>query len=176
MTVRLSPEYAAIQEHYGTRRAERSQVMLMEHINQGLRILQAIGADYATQCAYCLHPLFQNDAELLSTGVGYAHYSKNPYSIMLVMEYRQQANAWLSDKVRSSAGAIYHDGEPHPGPLFEVKNMLIADKVQNYKDFLLHHFTTHERAQELDFYFMRWLKVLGITPIRFQDLCVIAQG
>ena len=38
--------------------------------------------------------------------------------------------------------------------------MLIADKVQNYKDFLLYHKNTHERSDELDEYFNSWFKIL----------------
>lgn len=40
--------------------------------------------------------------------------------------------------------------------------MLIADKVQNYKDFRKHHLDTHARADELDFYFKTWLKELDV--------------
>ncbi|MGK0389502.1 MAG: hypothetical protein ACI94Y_002242 [Maribacter sp.] len=44
----------------------------------------------------------------------------------------------------------------------EVKQMLIADKVQNYKDFMLYHYKLHTRSDELYEYFQNWSKLLGI--------------
>ena len=47
-------------------------------------------------------------------------------------------------------------------PLAEVGDMLRADKVQNYKDFLLHHRDTHPRADALHRYFRQWLQRLSV--------------
>ena len=44
----------------------------------------------------------------------------------------------------------------------EVRLMLIADKVQNYKDFMLHHFMTHKRSNQLYMYFHNWFTLLDI--------------
>jgi hypothetical protein len=172
--IKQSNEYQAIKKFYGDRRAERSQVLLMDHIDQGLRILQAINADKFVQQAYCLHPLFQADADLATRGLLFTldeGEGADPYVILLVMEYRQWANAWLSDKVGCTAGVIHYSGKPTAGPLIEVKQMLIADKVQNYKDFLTYHKVTHERSKELDHYFRHWLKVLEVDETQFVQLC-----
>lgn len=181
--VRTSYAYNAISGFYRDRRAERSGVLLMNHIDEGLVVLRELGAlDHALR-AFCLHPLFQADAELTSVGIGFMNDGPDdPYDILLAMEYRHQANAWLSDKVRrvvmvGSGGNeirtdhIDVDGMPTPGPLVAVKNMLIADKVQNYKDFRLHHLGKHERSDELEIYFKTWLHVLGISLKRFKALC-----
>ncbi|WP_437969795.1 hypothetical protein WMF04_11090 [Sorangium sp. So ce260] len=48
-------------------------------------------------------------------------------------------------------------------PLEEVNHLLRADKIQNYKDFLLHHRGTHPRRVELDRYFNQWLARLGVS-------------
>lgn len=40
--------------------------------------------------------------------------------------------------------------------------MLVADKVQNYKDFSLYHADTHPRAKELERYFQNWFCRLNI--------------
>jgi len=42
----------------------------------------------------------------------------------------------------------------------EVKQMLIADRAQNYKDFMLHHCGKHERSGELYKYFNNWFELL----------------
>jgi hypothetical protein len=41
--------------------------------------------------------------------------------------------------------------------------MLVADKVQNYKDFMIHHYGTHERSQALYIYFHKWFHALNIA-------------
>lgn len=90
------------------------------------------------------------------------------------MEYRSQANAWLSDKVIKvplmGIGPTTHcvpNGVPTPGPLADVRDMLIADKIQNYKDFIIYHRGTHPRSDELDTYFEAWLRVLRVD--NFQE-------
>lgn len=178
-------EHALVSKFYGDRTAERSGVPLMNHINEGLIVLQWIDADIATLRAWCLHPLVQRDEDLA------ANYNRlrdlwlaenmDPAVLMLAMEYRNQANAWLSDKVSLVWGADGATarlawrpklaGAPSTGPLTGVKHMLIADKVQNYKDFRTYHSKSHERAQELEAYFEKWLQVLGVTEQEYKRLC-----
>lgn len=185
--VRSTDQWAAVAKFYGDRKAERSQVPLMRHIEEGVAILAALGADLTTMRAYVLHPLFQNDAELSTVGFEmveepHAHSRHmDPLVVMLVMEYRYQANAWLSDKVRllhrgDARQEAIMTGRPTPGPLPEVRLMLIADKVQNYKDFLVHHHGRHARSAELAFYFQKWLEVLGIDQAEFTHLAKIAEA
>ncbi len=80
------------------------------------------------------------------------------------MEYRSVANEYLSHRT------IAHVDEIRLSPLPEVNQMLIADKVQNCKDFELYHKATHPRSAELDLYFNNWLRRLGITPERYTTL------
>ena len=60
----FSPEYKVIERYYGDKIAERSKVMLMNHINEGLLILDAIEASEQAKKAYCLHPILQSDSDL----------------------------------------------------------------------------------------------------------------
>lgn len=160
------PEYNAVKEFYGDRKAERSGVPLIQHIQEGLTVMECELASVAARKAYCLHPLFQNDAELTTVGLNYClsqfEGSITPAVILMVMEYRARANAWLSDKVGLYDGEIILQGKPDYGPMEAVRLMLIADKVQNYKDFMLYHYGTHARSAELKRYFEAWFVALRV--------------
>jgi hypothetical protein len=169
--VKYTAEYKAIQEHYGDKKAERSGVPLIWHIDEGLEILELIGASKDAMRAYCLHPLFQNDEDLAKTLEENSLYVFSTRCVVLAMEYRARANDWLSDKVATEATMTFSGhlssevvsyGLPTAGNLLEVKQMLIADKVQNYIDFLQYHYGRHQRSNELAHYFLEWFKVLDI--------------
>jgi hypothetical protein len=51
-----------------------------------------------------------------------------------------------------------------------VREMLIADKIQNRKDFELYHKDTHPRAKELTEYFNEWMKILDISEEKYQNI------
>lgn len=159
----------AITDFYGERRAERSQVPLINHIKEGLVILGEIGASEEAKDAFCLHPIFQSDADLANNIQRAREFPA--YVMTLVMEYRLRANAALSDRVILVRDTPTWTGHlATPGALPEVRDMLIADKVQNYADFLLYHNGTHARSAELHYYFKHWLAQLHITPERFRNL------
>ncbi len=63
--VEFSTSYAEVMHFYGTDKAKRSQVNLMNHIEEGIAILQHLGCDKDTIDAYCLHPIFQGDNEVI---------------------------------------------------------------------------------------------------------------
>jgi len=80
----------------------------------------------------------------------------------LAMEYRSVANAYLSPM---------GDREPAQirlSPIEAVNDMLRADKIQNYRDFLRYHDGTHPRSAALHRYFRAWLTRLGIGD-RFEE-------
>lgn len=169
--------YEMIKVHYGNRRAKRSNVLLMNHIDEGLEILKMLRADRDVEDAFCLHPLLQADADLKANRHWVATSEVTPRAVLLAMEYRFRANAWLSDKVTvDTEGNIAFQGAPTYGDLPEIKQMLIADKVQNYDDFLLFHARTHARAKELDAYFKEWFKALGVSDEDFRRLADFAKG
>lgn len=155
-------EYKLINFFYGDRVARRSQVPLINHINEGLVVLSAIDATDAAKQAFCIHPLLQADEDLEENY--YMASRLDPHVLMLAMEYRSVANEYLSDKVNTGQ-------EIRLSPLPEVNQMLVADKVQNYKDFLTYHHGTHERSDELSVYFEKWLNRLEIDNQTYLDLC-----
>jgi hypothetical protein len=146
--------YSIIKEYYGDRAAERSKVPLINHIDEGLIILRHIKADGYAMEAYCLHPMFQSDAEFMKNIKTVDKFQLvDRQSLMLCMEYRRVANSYLSTSLLSSFVGFTD---------LRVRDMLIADKVQNYKDFINHHFLIHERSQELHSYFISWQALLDI--------------
>lgn len=150
------PEYQMIQNHYGDGIAKRSGQPLMNHIDEGITVLKSINASEDAIKAYCLHPLFQGDEDLKKSFNTLDLCKISPSALALTLEYRSVANEYLSKREIKSISEI------RLSPLTEVNQMLIADKVQNYKDFLLHHKGSHERGVELDQYFKNWFKVLSI--------------
>jgi hypothetical protein len=164
-------EYQAVVAFYGARKAKRSDVPLMEHIDQGLTVLEALGATERAMRAYCLHPLLQADEDLAqSYERGVATLTDDPSVLVLALEYRHIANATLSPRLISSADDI------PLSPLDEVNDMLRADKVQNWKDFVRHHRGTHPRSAELERYFKLWHSALSLSQARVAALVELAEA
>ena len=164
--------YNAVVEFYGDKRAKRSNLPYMNHIDEGIFILDKIKASPQSIDAFCLHPIFQADIdfEKFKLGSGSNKFqqlllSKVPsYQMMITMEYRSIANAYLSQREISSIEDIALS------PNKDVNDMLIADKIQNYKDFILYHRSSHPRADKLEAYFNNWFKRLNITDDMYKDI------
>lgn len=157
-----SMEYQLISEFYAGRVADRSSVPLMNHINEGLHILISRHASVSTKRAFCLHPLVQDDATL-KENLDSLIVNADKVALLLAMEYRNIANQYLSERKINDVRDI------NLSPLPEVNEMLIADKIQNYKDFCLYHKATHECADELEEYFLNWFERLEIFNI--EEMC-----
>jgi hypothetical protein len=161
--IKESQPYKMIVEFYGAREAARSKVKLINHINEGLVVLQELGASVDAQEAFCLHPMTQDDAEIKQNFAWVANTCR-PAVVMLAMEYRSVANDYLSPKVWTAQ-------KIRLSPLKEVNDMLIADKVQNRKDFITYHKGTHKNSDTLTVYFTQWLDALGVSEEQYQKLC-----
>ncbi len=164
--VSTSLEYQLISDSFQMMYAKRSGVHYMNHIDEGLMVLKDIGASEDAMKAFCLHPLVQMDDALLETFDTLSSNSLIQRPLALAMEYRSVANKWLSNKVQGG----WFTTSPTLSPLKEVNDMLIADKLQNYKDFLLYHKKTHKRSEDLEIYFHSWLNALGMPIRKTQDL------
>ncbi len=161
-------EYELIQTYYGFQTAERSQVPLINHIDEGLQILEMINASRAAKRAYCLHPMVQEDDALEKN---WLLLSDIESQIMLfAIEYRNIANQYLSIR---EIGSLH---EIRLSPLVTVNHMLVADKVQNYKDFRLYHYGKHERSEELNQYFHNWFIRLNLTVNAVEDYIARLSG
>lgn len=155
-------EYTAIEEIYGAEKAIRSGVDKINHIDEGLYILEKIGASNVAKKAYCLHPIVQGDKELVDN---YFKFDYHPTIVIAAIEYRSVANDYLSKREIKTIEDI------RLSPLKDVNDMLIADKMQNRKDFDLYHNGTHDRSSELNQYFDNWFKRLGITDEFYNEFC-----
>lgn len=145
-------EYQMIKKYYGDEKARRSGVPLINHIDEGITILKEIGASDAAIRAYCLHPMLQSDQAFLANKE-LDFIGVRTEVLLLTMEYRRTANSYLSHMDESSFVGFVCD---------DVEHMLVADKVQNFKDFMIYHRDTHERSDELYKYFRNWFKILGV--------------
>lgn len=152
--------YQKINNFYGDKRAKRSKVLLMNHINEGLLILDYLNADIHTKEAFCLHPLMQDTNILLETIEDSSYNNIDSKSIMLCMEYRHVANSFLSGKKKENVLPLINES---------IRQLLIADKVQNYKDFIIYHKHTHKNSKRLEEYFNEWLTLLNISIYEFHD-------
>jgi hypothetical protein len=165
MHIVLAPEYKLINRVYGQQKARRSGVYYMAHIDEGLAVMQDLGHSEVAQRAYCLRPLVQKDEDLsytLNHGMLRGEYRGClPHSWVLAMEYRAVANACLAYTPQWGFKL---------SALPEVNQMLVADKVQNRKDFEKHHADTHPQAHKLDAYFRFWLDALGVREDKYQEL------
>jgi hypothetical protein len=162
-------EYELIKHHYGQRTTERSGVLLMNHIDEGVAVLDALGASDHARRAFCLHPLFQADEKLAKLWQDYYALGEiDPHVLVLVMEYRNVAN-------RGALHNLDYRNGPQLSPLIDVNKMLVADKVQNRKDFEKYHTDTHPDRVMLKVYFHRWLAALGISEEEYQKLAEVCE-
>lgn len=163
------PAYLAVERRYGDTWAARSGLNWMNHIDEGLRVLHRwLGASERAQQAWCLHPLVQGDEDLRRSHDEGVLDEFEPRVVTLALEYRNIANAFLSPM------------DEHPGyvdagrivrsPLAEVDAMLVADKIQNCKDFRRYHRGSHPRSARLERYFDRWLAALGVDAGQVERL------
>lgn len=165
----LSIPYDCIKQFYGDLKAKRSGVPLMNHIDEGLVIIMK--AHEATPElnlidvleAYCIHPLIQDDKAYVKTVSAKRRGLVGEIRkevLVFAIEYRHAANSFLSKD-------FPHQYRPSPFP--EVSLMLIADKVQNRKDFIKYHRGTHPHSERLDAYFREWMEILHIDEFDYQN-------
>lgn len=163
----LWPEYKAICSFYESHCAERSGVLYINHIEEGLFILKDLNVSEIAQKAFVIHPMCQSNEDLSTF---WERIKTSPSDdiihkidlkvILLAIEYRNIANGYLS--------FADPNDDPKLSPIDEVNQMLCADKIQNRIDFERFHLKTHPRAEILDSYFKKWLLKLEVTEEQFQ--------
>lgn len=150
-----SEERLAIEEFYGNRTSSRSGIPLMNHILEGCEMLREWGRPDNEIRAFCIHPLAQSNMDVSWSNVGY-----------LAEDYAEVANSYLCKPETDWAISPLDVDCLIRHKLIKcidekaVLWMLLADKVQNQKDFRIYHWFTHKRSRELEHYFNLWIKYL----------------
>lgn len=162
--------YNLIRSVYKERSANHSGIKYMNHIDEGLHILRMYNADEHTMDAFCLHPLVQGDSDLvdaLSLDFSRIH----PTALILAMEYRRVANAYLLPRKIKDYTKIMLS------PLPQVNLMLVADKIQNRKDMLASiDGRSNKMVKNLNLYFKNWLQRLEVSETRFAEVVKELKG
>lgn len=153
--------YSLIKNHYGDKTTKRSGVKLINHIDEGIKILILLGASHCAIQAYCLHPIVQDDESYQKLFNSNEINLIPQVSLTLAIEYRHAANSFLSTMPKENLKMSIFG---------HVKQMLIADKIQNRKDFEIYHKNTHPRTKELTEYFNQWMKILDISEEKYQSI------
>jgi hypothetical protein len=119
-----------------------------------------------------IHPLLQSDADL-KNNLDKVISTVDIKVVSMALEYRNIANAFLSDRLQLIIdNNLLHLSSIKLSPLKEVNDMLIADKVQNKKDFekYLKNREDVPNSQTLDLYFKMWLDVLEVSNDKYLEL------
>lgn len=157
-------EYRLIKEFYDDQRAKRSGVPYINHIIEGCAALWAMtgveSADVTVQearemqRAFCLHPFAQNSLKEF-TDLACKH------------ELHQRLIIWAADYAAIARQFLTVDLPHYPthpprivlSQIREVNLMLLADKIQNYKD-LRHYNSLLPNYAALNYYFEHWISEL----------------
>lgn len=172
--------YQIIKEHFAGQIATRSALPYINHIHEGIYILnRCFGWDETTAEAFCVHPIFQDVSDDSHATQARCKSELNHRVTDLASQYAKAANAYTSKHRLLEIAAI-----PLPSDS-AVRQMLVADKVQNKKDFVaqvLNPSTANSNSQgnaqlnaHLMSYFDRWLDRLGVTPTNFTELATELQ-
>ena len=149
-------EYTIIESYYGDTKAERSGETYITHINEGLKLLDTLKASPLAKAAFCLHPIVQSDTDFarLIASDSPIFARANFKAWVLATEYRRWSMMFTTDSSVAPKITITDAN---------IKNMLIADKVQNM--IALQRNRKKYDANEfkrLNSYFNSWMDILGV--------------
>uniref|UniRef100_A0AAU6W1B1 Uncharacterized protein n=1 Tax=Pseudomonas phage Nican01 TaxID=3138540 RepID=A0AAU6W1B1_9CAUD len=156
----ISGEYDLIELFYKDKTAKRSGVRLMNHIDEGIQMMYEMRASGIAISAFCLHPIAQSGNKGFHILLTAARKQKIRHeAIHLAQQYAYAANSFLCKP--STDHFTHKDLCREVGPLNQdLIHMLVADKIQNEKDFELYHKGSHPRSEQLAHYFNLWLEYL----------------
>lgn len=172
-SIENSEEYKLAERILTPLQARRAGVSYFTHVKQGLAIMNAYveNEDYPVivydpiieKRAFCLHPLIQKVEDFKDNY--YELNVCNPLCVALAVEYRWTANLGLRPILEANGCSITLSDFP------AVNLMLVADKVQNYYEFLKYGEPKFSKEDaRIDLYFRRWLERLDIDDKKYKYL------
>lgn len=168
IVVEDSNPYVTISKYLGDEVTWKSKKFKMDHIDEGLAIMEIRNASKYAKSAFCLHPMMQDDCDLRKhrSGKGLSlPDSMVPMRVLInVMDFRSVANEYkLFSYPRKKIKSVY---DIRKSPLKDVDEMLIADKVQDRKDFEVYGVYGDEKDHAE--YFKNWLERLDIKDVDYK--------
>lgn len=142
--------YSVIEKYYGSAKAKRSGIPYINHIDEGCGILYLLNASSNAKEAFMLHPIYQNGDN--------TRYFFNILSVDLAKNYAYIANQFLRQYYKNIHSTVLEECLKCEN----IKHMLIADKIQNYKDFK-NNINRYEERRDIEEYFLWWFDTLGIS-------------
>lgn len=165
--VRTTPEYKAILEHLKYRCDTLSGITHINHIDEGIQILEVICAPrylYNAAKAFCLHPMVSHDLSLVNNIVEVCSSGFDTTAILYAMEFRKTIASWPNHRT---------EGEPSISPLIAINKMITADIIQHKSHFLRYSGVPEgsdpSTNSELRFY-NDWLRTLAIDEEAFYTI------
>lgn len=155
--------------HYGDECAKRSGIPKINHISEGLRLLDYLEVHRPAKVAFCLHPIVQD-------GCGRDQWSQLYYTygervMYLLHNYTAVANKFLPAAVvhRTRTGFKTIPIELPEDLDGDVRWMLLADKIQNRKDYRANWNKFPNWIQLAD-YFNAWMIALDLSDDEIDQL------
>lgn len=174
-----SPAYELISTYYGDERTKRNNVPKLYHILEGLSILSRTSllsnsVDKDTLDAYCLHPLTQaQDYYARDLLDNYNKSNERTNVVLLASQYAVVANSYLLHHHMSDSKLqkLQKDLQQMLVGQHKIIQMLVADKIQNRKDFHAYYTaSSYKNYVELTSYFEHWLQQLDVNKAMIQTL------
>lgn len=168
---RVHKYYNVISEFYKDKQTSKG-IPYINHIDEGVGHLENLHVSDVIVNAFILHPFVQcvnlqgtykecllTEKELEKHINIFEIKPEIAYELLL---YRKFANSYLCRPETDNYSIIeaYEDVKELANYQGTIR-MLIADKLQNFKDFLLYRKDNHPRSMYLNTYFTYWLAILA---------------
>ena len=165
-------EYYEIEAFYKNQKAKRSGIPYINHIDEGLGVLHKLGASDLAKRAFCLHPIRQS-LEFNST-VNQDFPNSLP-QFYLADKYSKYANSLLRKNYKTLHLEAINNIKEEIFADQDLVDMLIADKIQNCKDFKRItsrqiNTETYKEKESIENYFLWWLDFLEVDRLLEKEL------
>lgn len=142
-------EYNYMKDLFSTSVSKRTKDLSTNPMEEGLAILNILESNHITKKAYCIHQLFHNDESLERSWDGNRFPNCDIKSMLLAMEFR---TLYKSKPNRNGIIKL--------SPIKEVNEMMLAYKMQQYKNFEINGRGQTDNDELVESSFKNWIKQL----------------